>query len=153
MIGLSALLVVAAAIYSFTVLTGPEVPQQVLAAFAEKFPDATKVEWEVESDNEYEAEFKRNKQEFSANFRADGTWLETETEIKKKDLPAAVQQAVATQFPGYEIEEAERVETPTEAEAYEVELEKKKSEIEALFRADGTLLQQSSGEEADEDND
>ena len=46
------------------------------------------------------------------------------------------------------------VETPGQAMAYEVELEKEgEATIEALFSADGTLIRQMSETEEDDDND
>ena len=66
------------------------VPAAVTNAFNNKFPGATEVKWEKENAKEYEAEFTLNGDNVSANFGADGTWVETETVIKVADLPAAV---------------------------------------------------------------
>ena len=127
-------------------------PAAVETAFKAKFANAQKVKWEMEAENEWEAEFKMNGQEMSANFKADGTWLETEMEIKTADLPQAVKDAVNAQFAGYEMEEASKVETPEMAVAYEVELEKGETTIEALFGADGALIsQENESEEEDKD--
>jgi hypothetical protein len=128
------------------------VPESVQKAFDAKFSSAKKVEWE-EDDDAWEAEFKMKGKEVSAQFNTDGDWLETETEIKPKNLPAAVTAAINSLFPGSEIEEAERVETPDLAEAYEVELENGKKEVEALFLPDGTLLAQEVEEEGEEKED
>ena len=49
-----------------------KVPDAVQSAFKTKFPEATKVEWEKESTNEWEAEFKWNGNEYSANFNSAG---------------------------------------------------------------------------------
>lgn len=136
---------------SFLIARRPNVPQAVLDAFAGKFPQAQHVKWEEEHEDEYEAEFKINKMEMSANFKADGTWLETEMEIKKAQLPEAVKQAIAKQFPGFDIEEAEQVETPDQPLAYEVELEGHDTEVEAVFKADGTLLKKEMKDEDDEE--
>ena len=104
----------------------------------------------MEDENEWEAEFKMDGKEMSANFKADGTWAETETEIKTADLPQAVKDAIAAQFAGYEMEEASMVETPEMAAAYEVELEKGETTIEAMFSADGTVLKQKTETEDDD---
>ena len=48
-----------------------------------------------------------NGQEYSANFSSDEIWMETEHEINKKDIPAAVKQTLDSKFNGYDIEEAE----------------------------------------------
>lgn len=129
-----------------------DVPQAVKDAFALKFPKAKAVKWEMEDEGEYEAEFKLDGKKMSANFATDGSWLETEMEIKEADLPQAVSVAIAAQFPGYELEEIEQVEKPGMAMVYEVELEGEGQEIEAVFDAAGTLLHQSA-EEGEEDDD
>lgn len=128
-------------------------PAAVQTAFKAKFPTVQKAKWDMEDANEWEAEFKTDGKEMSANFKADGTWLETETEIKTADLPQAVKDAIAAQFAGYEMEEATTVETPGQPMAYEVELEKGKTTIEAMFSADGTLISQKTESESDEDKD
>ncbi|MCB0520025.1 MAG: PepSY-like domain-containing protein [Lewinellaceae bacterium] len=125
-------------------------PAAVQSAFKAKFADVQKAKWEMEDEGEWEAEFKMNGKEMSANFKADGTWLETETEIKTADLPQAVKDAIAAQFSGYKMEEASLVETPDMAAAYEVELEKGETTIEALFKADGTLVKQKAESEDDD---
>lgn len=129
-------------------------PAAVQSAFKAKFPSVQKAKWEEEHEGEWEAEFKMGGKELSAVFDNDGAWVETETEIKAADLPEAVQSAVSAQFSDYDIEEAAMVETPGQAMAYEVELEKEgEATIEALFSADGTLIRQMSETEEDDDND
>ena len=128
------------------------VPAAVETAFKAKFPDGNKAKWEQEGDQEWEAGFKMNGREMSANFNADGTWLETETEMKKADLPAAIKSAIATGFAGYKIEEAALVETPELAQAYEVELEKGEVTVEVLFDATGNVLKQETETEDGEDD-
>ena len=125
-------------------------PAAVMAAFKAKFPTVQKAKWDMEHEGEWEAEFKSGGKEMSANYKADGTWLETETELKEADLPQAVKDAVAAQFAGYKSEEASLVETPGQPAAYEVELEKGETTVEALFSADGTLVKQKVEEEDDE---
>ncbi|HMQ62249.1 MAG TPA: PepSY-like domain-containing protein [Flavilitoribacter sp.] len=126
-------------------------PDAVNNAFKARFPTVQKVKWDKEAENEWEGEFRMNGKEMSANFNADGAWLETETEIKKSGLPQAVKDAIAAQFAGYKVEEAALVETPDMASAYEVELEKGETTIEALFKGDGTLIKQKTESEDDED--
>ncbi len=150
-----------------------EIPKAVKEAFSKKYPTAKKVEWETEEngeeetsasmEEEYEVQFKLNGNKTTAKFKADGSWLETESELKKSDLPQMVQTAIAAQFSGYDLNEVELVETPEIAKAYEVKLENEKndSEVKALFSPDGTLLSQkvkdkndneTEGEEENEEN-
>ena len=129
-----------------------EVPTIVKKALSEKYSDAEDVEWEMENDTDYEAEFELDKREMSAVFSADGTWLQTETEVDKSDLPEAVKAAIKKSFPAYKTEETEMLERLNMPLAYEVELETKDDvEIEVIFAADGTVLEQSKEETEDED--
>lgn len=144
-----------AAMFTFGILSTscaqkPAAPAAVQSAFKAKFPNVQKAKWEQEDEGEWEAEFKMNGKEMSANFKADGTWLETETEIKTSALPQTVKDAIAAQFAGYEMEEATTVETPGQPMAYEVELEKGETTVEALFKADGTLIKQKTESEEDD---
>lgn len=119
-----------------------EVPQEVMDAFSMKYPDAKKVDWEMEEEGEYEAEFILEGKKMSANFNSNGQWLQTERAISHQDLPQAVQVAILQEFPGYTTEEAEHLTTPDLPEGYEVELQNKKDdvEIEAVFDSKGSLL-------------
>ena len=51
------------------------IPASIKEAFAKKYPAAKVMEWEVE-ENGFEAEFKMNKVEMSANFNKDGVFME-----------------------------------------------------------------------------
>ncbi|MEZ5012715.1 MAG: PepSY-like domain-containing protein [Chitinophagales bacterium] len=86
-----------------------EVPDAVKTAFANKFPEAKKVSWDMEKPGEFEAEFKGSDGEYSANFTSDGTWVETEKEIDISDLPDAVQSVLNEQYGGYKSNEAGQV--------------------------------------------
>lgn len=130
-----------------------DVPTAVKTAFQNKFPTAKKVKWELEKEGEYEAEFKLNGVETSANFQEDGTWIGTETEIKHKDLPQAVKGKIAELFSGYEVEEVELCEKPDQPSIYEVELENAQDDtkIKAEFAADGNLIRQTNEDDEDQE--
>ena len=117
---------------------GQTPPKKVTDNFKQKFPDATKVSWDQEEVNEWEAEFNMNKQEMSASFDNTGKWLETETDVKKRELPAEVVKAVALRFNGWKIEEVESNEQP-DFKGYEMGLEKKDTEIEILVTTSGGI--------------
>ena len=117
-----------------------KVPAAVTKSFKEKFPNVEGAKWEMEKTGEYEATFKMNKEEASANFDKDGKWMETEMEIEVSNLPAAVQQTVAKQFADYKIKEAEQTETPEKGKFYEVEIQKEKVRMEVSFAADGEVM-------------
>jgi uncharacterized membrane protein YkoI len=123
----------------FTSEDQDKVPQAVKDAFAQKFPTAEKVDWDKESATEWEAEFKMNTLEYSANFLEDGTWKETEHEIDEAEIPQVVITALRSNFPGYEIEETEMAETP-QGTVYEFEIENGKTEMEVAIDPNGKVL-------------
>ena len=86
----------------------------------------------------------------SANFTKAGKWLESETEMKVSDLPAAVVASITTNFPGAKVTEAEKLDLPDASSAYEVKLEGGQ-EIEAVFSASGELLKKTIEEEDHDD--
>lgn len=115
------------------------VPNAVASAFKSKFPAASSVKWELENVN-YEANFKVNGKEMSANFDKMGTWLETETEIKVSALPAVVRTTLSKEFAGYNIKEASQIESVKNGSCFEAEIKKGKESYDVLFSADGKFL-------------
>jgi len=133
------------------------VPDKVTTAFKTQFTGAAKVKWSKESDKEFEAEFHLAGIEMSANFTEDGQWVETETEIPKKDLPAAVTDTLNAKYPGFRIEEAAWTETAGGGSFYELNIEKKREELILHIDRQGQVLKSVTEENEeggrDEDND
>jgi len=120
-----------------------KVPAAVTTAFQSKFTFATKVKWEMENKTEYEASFDMNGAEMSANFDSYGNWLETETEIKTTTLPIAVLAQLKSDFAGYKIEEASKIESTKNGTCYEAEIEKGLEKYDVLFTVDGKVISKS----------
>lgn len=118
----------------------------------QKFPDAKSVKWDKENETDWEAEFKLNGEEYSANFSTDGVWKETEHEIEKTAIPANVKQTLDNEFSGYKIEESEISET-AEGSVYEFELEKDKVKMEVTVSPDGKVVKKEVKSETEEDKD
>jgi len=128
------------------------VPKTVTVAFKAKYSAAQKVEWGKESDTEFEAEFKLNGKEMSANFDANGTWLETEAKLAPKDLPAPVLATLKSQFADSKIKKAESLDKAGEAIVYEVKLEQDEAEMEVILNASGKVLKkEAKGEEKEQE--
>jgi len=117
--------------FSFTSFCQLKVPDAVKTAFNNKFPTASEVKWEKESKTELEANFKMNNADVSANFKFDGSWVETETTISSGELPSAVKNAVDAKYPGAIYERTEKIEKPGKT-LYEVNIKVngKKKELE-----------------------
>ena len=142
-----------------------DVPAAVKQAFNKKFSNATRVEWGKENATEYEAEFVLDGTPMSANFTADGTWKETETEMDPAELPEAVRQTLQRDFADVEVMGSARIEN-AEGTLYEVETASKADQdkeegyekndteesgsVDLIFNARGKLLKKiSNGEEGD----
>jgi len=127
----------------------PDVPASVKTAFEEKFVDAKNIKWEKENDSEWEAEFKFQDMEYSANFTADGTWVETEHEIQISDLPTMIKSSVETDYAGFEIGEIE-ISEKVNGIFYEIEFEQGEEKIELVFDNKGTLVKKIYNEDKDD---
>jgi hypothetical protein len=126
-------------------------PAAVSKAFAEKFKSAEKVKWDMEDAKEWEAEFRMNGKEASASYDLAGKWLETEMEIGKADLPAAVKAALDKQFPDAKIGECSTIDAP-DFKGYEIAVKFKGKEYEVKATKDGKLtVKEESDEEKDKD--
>ena len=121
----------------FSAFAEKKPPQAVLNSFNQKFTGITDVDWSLEKNGEWEAEFDAaDGKETSANFSLDGTWLETETEIAITDLPSAVRDAVTKMRPGKKIKEAARILDASGQITYEVEVSGK----DLIFNAEGDFV-------------
>ena len=138
------LLSLACFIFSFATIgcsqkiTEKDIPAPVKTAFNNKFPGATDIKWEKENKKEFEANFKMNNAEVSANFGLDGTWVETETTIPSSELPAAVSNAVNIKYPGAVYGRTEKIEKPASKILYEVNITVKGKKKELEFNPDGS---------------
>lgn len=133
-------------------ISADKVPDAVVNAFKAKFPQVANPEWEIEHDKNYEAGFRQNDKKHSVVFDASGTWIESETEMKKSDLPESVTTSISKEFPGFEVEEADQVESSIHGNCYEVEIEKDKENIELILSANGTVISKAGGTEDDGDD-
>lgn len=153
---LFSILPLAFAALSISACAQVNVPEAAKTAFSQKFPTAKSVKWGEEKEENakavFEAEFKLNGKESSANFNEKGEWLETELTIKKADLPAAVLQTIEKEFAGYKTGEMASVETPG-TKAYEIALKKGKEELEVVIDAQGKVIKKVNAEEEEEEED
>ncbi len=149
---LSFLMALAVMILSQACAQKKEAPSKVKTTFIQKFPNAKKVKWDKENESEWEAEFKMNGKGYSANFNSDGTWKETEYEIKKSEIPSAVKQTLAAQFAGYDMEEVEISETP-EGKVYEFALENDETDMEVAISSEGMVVKKNVKKEEDDEGD
>lgn len=129
-----------------------EVPSAVKSAFDAKYPKAEKVNWGIEKQGEYEAEFILNGIEASANFDSKGQFMEFETEIKESELPQTIKTTLAKDFAGYKIGDVAKSTNAKGIVNYEMEASKGKDKFEISFDANGKLLNKKVAKEEDEEN-
>lgn len=119
---------------SFAACAQKTPPAAVVTTFNQKFQNVQELEWGKEKNGEWEAEFEQGGADMSANFSAEGKWLETETEIKVADLPASVQTALV----GKKVKEAAKILRADGSTVYEAEVNNK----DLIYDASGKLLSQ-----------
>lgn len=145
-------LVIITAVLAFSLFAcGQTPPKSVTDNFNSKFSGATKVKWDQEEENEWEAEFKMNGSEMSASFDNAGAWLETEKEIKEKDLPTAVSKAISEKYSGYDIDEVSEIEKPGFS-GYEIAIEKGEEMLEIQVTPDGKISKVNKIEEEEDED-
>jgi hypothetical protein len=115
------------------------VPENVKKEFAKKYPAAQDVKWGSEEANEWEAEFTINGTEMSASFDSKALWLESETEISAKDLPATVTGTLTKDFAGYKAGEMSIFEDP-KMKGYEIALKKGEAGLEVVIDNSGKVI-------------
>ena len=129
-------LLVAVIAFSCVSCMAQNVPAAVTTAFEKSFPNTTVKKWYKE-DGGYEANFTKDSKSMSATYDANGTWKETETDIKIAELPASVVDYIKTNYKGAGIKEAAVIETAN-GRMYEAEVKGK----DLLFDMDGKFLKQ-----------
>ena len=115
-----------------------KVPSVVLNTVQAKFGSANKIEWEKKN-NLYEAEFKKDSIDYVVYINPSGKLVMYKMDIKENELPAAVSMTISTEYVGYKIDDAEKIEKDG-ITYYQVELEGKgKEDLKLNFSADGKL--------------
>jgi uncharacterized membrane protein YkoI len=117
-------------------IASSKVPSVVQNTVQAKYASAAKLEWEKKQ-KLYEAEFTINNTDYSVMIDETGKIVSSKTNILVADLPAEVTAAIAKDYGGYTIDEAEKVEKDG-VTYYQVELEAKgKKDREVVFTTAG----------------
>lgn len=115
-----------------------EIPSVVLNSFQQKFSNATDIEWKVK-DNVYKVEFDTGNNEHEVWIDHTGKIISHKEEIRTNQLPAVIANAIKRDFPGYRIEDADKIDTDGTV-TYKVEVDKGSLEWKATYDASGKLL-------------
>jgi hypothetical protein len=97
----SIILIVVLSMISFSAFSQKNPPENVKKELYKKYATAQSIKWDNEEKNEWEAEFTMEGKKMSASFDNSGKWLESETVINEKELPASVEITLNKDFTGY----------------------------------------------------
>ncbi|MFK7932862.1 MAG: PepSY-like domain-containing protein [Saprospiraceae bacterium] len=117
-----------------------KIPAVVQQAFEKKYPEEKKPKWEIDRNNNFEAEFKEDGEKYRADFTPAGEWIETEISIKKKDLPKVIRDILKEQFQEYKIVELELVDHAKKGIFYDVEFKKDGKKMDVEFNEQGEVI-------------
>lgn len=115
-----------------------EVPKVVKEAFQKEYPN-TKVKWDVEKDG-FEAEFKMNGKEASAEYDKAGHKLATEIAIGKTEFPAKALAYIASTYPNKKIKETAKITDNKNVVTYEAEVKIDGKDSDLIFDTSGNFL-------------
>ena len=120
--------------------TKSSVPEAVQISFQNKYPGENDPDWKQDDHGYWESHFKIDGEKYRADFNADGSWVETENDIKKENLSDAIKNVIEAEYSDYEITEVEHVMHATKGEFYDVEFKQKGKNMDVEFREDGTII-------------
>ncbi|MFN6116546.1 MAG: PepSY-like domain-containing protein [Flavobacteriales bacterium] len=117
-------------------------PAAAKAHVTQHYPKATMKEWK-QGGKHFKVEFVLKGEKYTAVYTAEGTWVRTEHNIPKVDLPAAVARALkAGKYGTWKVDGVEQHATPEHASLYKVNVETEKEKAELFFLPDGKLLKE-----------
>jgi len=117
---------------------GIKVPDAIAKVVKDKYPTATELEWQ-EKKGRYKAEFKVGKDDHKMWIEQDGAVAKHEYEIKKAELPQAINDAVAKEFSGYTIGDCEQSDEKG-ASTFKVELKSPQGKKKVDFTSEGKVI-------------
>lgn len=117
-----------------------EVPEAVRTTFQAKYPGEDDPDWHTDDHGYWESRFRIDGIRHRADFLPDGTWVETEVSIEKKQLPDAVIKIIDDKFNDEEITEIEKVDSAKKGAFYDVEFKRKGKNKDVEFRASGEII-------------
>ena len=113
------------------------VPANVKSTFQKKYPAATGVKWNKESEN-YEASFYLNKTGNSVLMDAQGNIIETEVEIELSQLPAGILAYVKKHYTANKVKEAAKITDAKGTVTYEAAIKG----MDLIFDSNGKFVKE-----------
>lgn len=117
-----------------------QVPEAVKKTFQAYYPGENDPDWHLDSHGNYESHFKINGVKYRADFKPDGSWIETETNIDYKELPEVIKKIIEENYDADDITEIEKVQHHAKGTFYDVEFKRKGKNKDIEFKPDGTII-------------
>ncbi len=117
-----------------------EIPDKVKSAFKNAYPNISKVKWDKENQNTYEAEFKQNNDAISVVFDKEGKILETEVSILISQLPKAIEPYIQKNYKKYKISEAAKITDSKGTVTFEAEIKSGEKKKDLMFDSNGDII-------------
>jgi hypothetical protein len=143
------ILIIALSMISVSAFSQKNPPEIVKREFTKKYASAQSIKWNSEEKNEWEAEFTMDGKKMSASYDNSGKWIESETKIMEKDLPASVVSTLNKDFQGYKKGQVEIFENP-EIKGFELGLKKGETSIEVIIDNSGKIIKKTDANKEDE---
>jgi len=115
-------------------------PEAVQMAFQKKYPGEDDPDWKQDEHGYWESHFKQDGEKYRADFNADGSWVETENDIKEEELPEDIKKVIKEKYSDQEITEIEFVDNAEKGKFYDVEFKQKGKNKDIMFKEDGTEI-------------
>ena len=109
------------------------------AAFAEKYPNATQVEWKQEEKG-WEVVFKIGGVQHEADYDLAGDWIKTEHRILEADIPEMIKNTIDGEYTAYAVMGAEKYDS-REGTYYKINLRKGGDIEEVKFYSNGKIVE------------
>jgi hypothetical protein len=143
------ILIIALSMISVSAFSQKNPTEIVKREFTKKYASAQSIKWNSEEKNEWEAEFTMDGKKMSASYDNSGKWIESETKIMEKDLPASVVSTLNKDFQGYKKGQIEIFENP-EIKGFELGLKKGETSIEVIIDNSGKIIKKTDANKEDE---
>lgn len=115
-----------------------EVPQALTEKFQKEYPNGNDVEWEKEMDI-YKVEFEIDRQDYEIWYAVSGEMVKMEKDLNSSELPAAVSNAIKTNYKDFRIDDCEEQQIDGKT-SYKVELEKGSEDFDVRYDKAGKVL-------------
>lgn len=122
-----------------------DVPAEVKTKMKQMFPGASVIVWSKESPGFINSDFVLDKSRMTAVFSTSGSWVATETQVKREQFPLSIGDYLNTNFPEARVSHCIKA-SSVKQETYECRVKTKTGDYELVFDTAGNMLMKSAVE-------